>query len=62
MRRVVYVALLRGNNFGGKAKVAMAALRDTSASVGCEHVITYLQSRAGYWGKANDVELAYVPS
>ena len=61
MRRVMYVALLRGINFGGKAKVALAAPRDTSASVGCEDVVTYLQSRAGYWAKANDVELAYVP-
>jgi uncharacterized protein (DUF1697 family) len=44
MRRVVYVALLRGINVGGKAKVAMAALRDTCASVGCEDVVTYIQS------------------
>jgi uncharacterized protein (DUF1697 family) len=44
MRRVVFVALLRGINVGGKAKVAMAALRDTCASVGCEDVVTYIQS------------------
>jgi uncharacterized protein (DUF1697 family) len=40
----VYVALLRGINVGGKAKVAMAALRDTCGSVGCEDVVTYIQS------------------
>ena len=39
-----YVALLRGINVGGKAKVAMAALRDVCASVGCEDVVTYIQS------------------
>ena len=44
MRRVVYVALLRGINVGGKAKIAMAALRDTCVSVGCEDVVTYIQS------------------
>ena len=44
MRRVVYVVLLRGINVGGKAKIAMAALRDTCASVGCEDVATYIQS------------------
>jgi len=44
MRRVVYVALLRGINVGGKAKIAMAALRDTCAAVGCEDVVTYIQS------------------
>ena len=44
MRRVVYVALLRGINVGGKTKIAMAALRDTCASVGCEDVVTYIQS------------------
>jgi uncharacterized protein (DUF1697 family) len=41
---MVYVALLRGINVGGKAKVPMAALRDTCASVGCEDVVTYIQS------------------
>jgi uncharacterized protein (DUF1697 family) len=41
---MVYVALLRGINVGGKTKVAMAALRDTCASVGCEDVVTYIQS------------------
>ncbi len=44
MRRVVYVALLRGINVGGKTKIAMAALRDTCAAVGCEDVVTYIQS------------------
>jgi uncharacterized protein (DUF1697 family) len=40
----VYVALLRGINVGGKTKIAMAALRDTCAAVGCEDVVTYIQS------------------
>ena len=44
MRRVVYVALLRGINVGGKAKIPMAALRDTCAAAGCEDVVTYIQS------------------
>jgi len=40
----VYVALLRGINVGGKTKIAMAALRDTCAAIGCEDVATYIQS------------------
>ena len=44
MRRVVYVALLRGINVGGKAKIPMAALRDTCAAAGCEDVVSYIQS------------------
>jgi len=44
MRRVVYVALLRGINVGGKAKIPMAALRETCTAVGCEDVVTYIQS------------------
>jgi uncharacterized protein (DUF1697 family) len=41
---MVYVALLRGINVGGKTKVAMAALRDVCESIGCEGVVTYIQS------------------
>jgi uncharacterized protein (DUF1697 family) len=41
---VIYVALLRGINVGGKAKVPMAALRDVCESTGCEDVVTYIQS------------------
>jgi len=41
---VLYVALLRGINVGGKAKIPMAALRDTCAAIGCEDVVTYIQS------------------
>jgi uncharacterized protein (DUF1697 family) len=41
---MLYVGLLRGINVGGKTKVAMAALRDTCASIGCEDVVTYIQS------------------
>jgi uncharacterized protein (DUF1697 family) len=44
MRPVVYVALLRGINVGGKTGIAMAALRDACASVGCEDVVTYIRS------------------
>jgi uncharacterized protein (DUF1697 family) len=41
---VIYVALLRGINVGGKAKVPMAALRAVCESAGCEDVVTYIQS------------------
>jgi uncharacterized protein (DUF1697 family) len=41
---MVYVALLRGINVGGRTKVAMAALREVCESVGCEDVVTYIQS------------------
>jgi uncharacterized protein (DUF1697 family) len=44
MRRMVYVALLRGINVGGKTRVDMAALREICAAVGCEDVVTYIQS------------------
>jgi uncharacterized protein (DUF1697 family) len=44
MRRVLYVVLLRGINVGGKTRIAMAALRDTCTSAGCEDVVTYIQS------------------
>jgi uncharacterized protein (DUF1697 family) len=39
-----YVALLRGINVGGRAKVPMAGLRTTCESVGCTDVATYIQS------------------
>jgi uncharacterized protein (DUF1697 family) len=39
-----YIALLRGINVGGRAKVPMAALRETCESVGCTDVATYIQS------------------
>jgi uncharacterized protein (DUF1697 family) len=39
-----YVALLRGINVGGKAKVPMAALRELFAALGHEDVVTYIQS------------------
>ncbi|MCA1844838.1 MAG: DUF1697 domain-containing protein [Actinobacteria bacterium] len=41
---MIYVALLRGINVGGKSKVPMAALRDVCAAAGCEDVATYIQS------------------
>jgi uncharacterized protein (DUF1697 family) len=39
-----YVILLRGVNVGGRARVSMAALRETCASIGAEDVATYIQS------------------
>jgi uncharacterized protein (DUF1697 family) len=41
---MVYVALLRGINVGGKAMVPMADLREICTAVGCEDVVTYIQS------------------
>lgn len=40
----VFVALLRGINVGGHARVAMPALREWLEALGYEHVRTYLQS------------------
>jgi uncharacterized protein (DUF1697 family) len=40
----VWVALLRGVNVGGKAKVAMPALRSAIESAGATEVRTYIQS------------------
>jgi uncharacterized protein (DUF1697 family) len=39
-----YVALLRGVNVGGKAKVSMAELRALFESLGHREVVTYIQS------------------
>jgi uncharacterized protein (DUF1697 family) len=39
-----YVALLRGVNVGGHAKVTMAALREACEAIGCSDVATYIQS------------------
>lgn len=39
-----YVALLRGINVGGKAKVDMATLREVVAALGCDDVRTYINS------------------
>jgi uncharacterized protein (DUF1697 family) len=39
-----YIALLRGINVGGHARVPMAALRATCESIGCTGVATYIQS------------------
>ena len=43
-RPVQCVALLRGINVGGKAKVEMARLREVVAGVGCDDVRTYINS------------------
>jgi uncharacterized protein (DUF1697 family) len=39
-----YVALLRGVNVGGRAQVAMPALREAVTALGHEDVATYIQS------------------
>ena len=41
---MVYVALLRGINVGGKNKVAMSQLKHTFEAAGCKNVITYINS------------------
>jgi uncharacterized protein (DUF1697 family) len=41
---VIYVALLRGINVGGRTKIPMAELRDTCSAAGCDDVVTYIQS------------------
>jgi uncharacterized protein (DUF1697 family) len=42
--RAVYVALLRGINVGGNARILMADLREIATSVGFADVATYIQS------------------
>jgi uncharacterized protein (DUF1697 family) len=39
-----HVVLIRGINVGGRAKLAMATLRDICESIGCTAVETYVQS------------------
>jgi len=41
---MVYVALLRGINVGGKARVEMARLKTVFESTGCTNVTTYINS------------------
>jgi uncharacterized protein (DUF1697 family) len=41
---MVYVALLRGINVGGKNKMAMSKLKETFESAGMTHVVTYINS------------------
>jgi uncharacterized protein (DUF1697 family) len=41
---MVYVALLRGINVGGKSKVEMAKLKSTFEALGCTDVSTYINS------------------
>lgn len=41
---MVYVALLRGINVGGKNKIDMKMLKDTFIRIGMESVITYINS------------------
>lgn len=39
-----YIALLRGINISGKNKIAMSELKAGFIEIGCEDVITYLNS------------------
>lgn len=41
---MIYVALLRGINVGGKNRVEMARLKKTFETAGCEQVATYINS------------------
>jgi len=41
---MTYVALLRGINVGGKAKIEMSRLKSLFESKGCESVISYINS------------------
>lgn len=41
---MIYVALLRGINVGGNAKVEMAKLKASFESLGCADVVTYINS------------------
>jgi uncharacterized protein (DUF1697 family) len=41
---MIYVALLRGINVGGNAKVEMAKLKETFISLNCRNVSTYINS------------------
>lgn len=39
-----WIALFRGINVGGKNKLPMATLRSTLESIGCQSILTYIQS------------------
>ena len=41
---MIYVALLRGINVGGKNRIAMKQLKETVESRGMKHVVTYINS------------------
>lgn len=41
---MIYVALLRGINVGGHAKVEMARLKQLFITLGCTNVVTYINS------------------
>ncbi|HVF20836.1 MAG TPA: DUF1697 domain-containing protein [Mycobacteriales bacterium] len=55
-----YVALLRGINVGGHAKVAMADLRTVFESLGFDDVATYIQSGNVVFGSAAPVDVRAV--
>lgn len=39
-----YISLLRGINVSGQKKIKMADLKDLYVKIGCENVVTYIQS------------------
>lgn len=41
---MVYVALLRGINIGGRSKVEMPRLKQVFEAAGCQNVVTYINS------------------
>lgn len=41
---MIYVALLRGINVGGKNRVEMARLKQAFEAIGCSQVVTYINS------------------
>ncbi len=52
---MIYVALLRGINVGGKAKVEMSRLKRVFEGVGCKNVITYINSGNVIFSHDDDV-------
>lgn len=53
---MVYVALLRGINVGGKSKVEMARLKAVFEATGCQLVQTYINSGNVVFEDARDID------
>jgi len=51
-----YVALFRGINVGGRHSLPMQDLRDILATLGCEHVKTYIQSGNAVFRSADSAD------
>jgi uncharacterized protein (DUF1697 family) len=47
-----YAVVLRGVNVGGRNKLPMSGLRELLVSLGCEDVVTYIQSGNAVFGSA----------